>query len=108
MFFIGRDNGITLISFELLRRRKNGDTPVSPAPPCQTHSHGFESIYFWPIKKHPVKECFFIGRDNGIRTHDLLLPKQALYQAELYPGRQCYLYTYFLYWQQFFSVNNFF
>ena len=26
------------------------------------------------------------GRGNGIRTHDLLLPKQALYQTELYPG----------------------
>ena len=25
-------------------------------------------------------------RNSEIRTHDLLLPKQALYQAELYSG----------------------
>ena len=25
------------------------------------------------------------GRGSGIRTHDILLPKQALYQAEPYP-----------------------
>ena len=28
---------------------------------------------------------FLIGRGSGIRTHDILLPKQALYQAEPYP-----------------------
>ena len=27
---------------------------------------------------------FFSYRNSEIRTHDLLLPKQALYQAELY------------------------
>ena len=27
-----------------------------------------------------------IGRGSGIRTRDFLLPKQALYQAELCPG----------------------
>ena len=26
------------------------------------------------------------GRGRGIRTHDIQLPKLALYQAELYPG----------------------
>lgn len=27
------------------------------------------------------------GRNNGIRTHDLLVPNQAHYQAVLYPGK---------------------
>lgn len=27
---------------------------------------------------------YFVSRNSGIRTHDLLLPKQALYQTELY------------------------
>ena len=27
-----------------------------------------------------------VGRGRGIRTHDIQLPKLALYQAELYPG----------------------
>ena len=30
---------------------------------------------------------FFNGRDYRIRTYDILLPKQALYQAELSPVR---------------------
>ena len=35
------------------------------------------------IKKHFVlAKCFY--RNSGIRTHDLLLLKQALYQTELY------------------------
>lgn len=35
-------------------------------------------------KKAP-SGAFFIGRDYRIRTYDILLPKQALYQAELSP-----------------------
>ncbi len=37
-------------------------------------------------KKNPSWRDFFDYRNSGIRTHDLLLPKQALYQAELYSG----------------------
>ena len=29
-------------------------------------------------------ECLLLYRNSENRTHDLLLPKQALYQAELY------------------------
>ena len=35
--------------------------------------------------KKPLKKRLFTGRDYRIRTYDILLPKQALYQAELSP-----------------------
>ena len=35
------------------------------------------------IKGHQMV-TFYFYRNSEIRTHDLLLPKQALYQAELY------------------------
>ena len=34
---------------------------------------------------------FYIGRDYRIRTYDILLPKQALYQAELSPVKMFYI-----------------
>lgn len=33
------------------------------------------------------------GRDDAIRTRDILLPKQTLYQAELHPERENYYTT---------------
>lgn len=40
-------------------------------------------------KKRHRKGAFFIGREYRIRTYDILLPKQALYQAELTPENLC-------------------
>ena len=37
-------------------------------------------------KKTTLLGGFSFYRNSEIRTHDLLLPKQALYQAELYSG----------------------
>ena len=37
-------------------------------------------------KKTTLMGGFSFYRNSEIRTHDLLLPKQALYQAELYSG----------------------
>ncbi len=39
-------------------------------------------------KKRRHKDAFFIkyGRGRGIRTPDILLPKQARYRTALYPG----------------------
>ena len=39
-------------------------------------------------KKAPIKGAFFFeyGRGKGIRTPDILLPKQARYRTALYPG----------------------
>ena len=39
-------------------------------------------------KKAPIKDAFFFvyGRGKGIRTPDILLPKQARYRTALYPG----------------------
>jgi hypothetical protein len=40
-------------------------------------------------KKKRHKASLFFGRDYRIRTYDILLPKQALYQAELSPVNLC-------------------
>jgi hypothetical protein len=37
------------------------------------------------IRTPPVRKI--AGRDGGIRTHDLLVPNQALYQAEPHPDK---------------------
>jgi hypothetical protein len=37
------------------------------------------------IRTPPVRRI--AGRDGGIRTHDLLVPNQALYQAEPHPDK---------------------
>ena len=38
---------------------------------------------------------FFIGRGDMIRTRDILVPNQALYQAELCPVNRNYVYYIF-------------
>ena len=39
------------------------------------------------VPRHRVNDDVrhHIGRDSGIRTHDLLVPNEARYQAALYP-----------------------
>ena len=32
-------------------------------------------------------DWWLFGRDGGIRTHDLVVPNDALYQAEPHPGK---------------------
>lgn len=46
---------------------------------------------------------FYIGRDYRIRTYDILLPKQALYQAELSPEDDVYLTTKKMFCNNFFN-----
>jgi hypothetical protein len=36
---------------------------------------------------------FFLSRDDRIRTYDILLPKQARYQAALHPVANIYVTT---------------
>ena len=47
-------------------------------------------IYLWADKFHSGGLSYRLkdGRDSEIRTHDLLLPKQARYQAALCPVRE--------------------
>ena len=54
--------------------------------------HGMFSPTVTETEKPPVERGFSDGRDGQIRTDDILLPKQALYQAELRPvtGRETY------------------
>lgn len=65
-----------------------------------------------PLGPHPAevqtkKPLFRVAyRNSGIRTHDLLLPKQALYQAELYSGDDPILEK-FLFVRKGKSQNNF-
>ena len=40
------------------------------------------------LRGSPAPGIGWPGRGRGIRTHDIQLPKLALYQAELYPGGQ--------------------
>lgn len=40
---------------------------------------------FWALEKNQRNSLIFNGRGGQIRTDDFLLPKQALYQAELRP-----------------------
>ena len=40
------------------------------------------------LRKFQAKPLTITGRGDWIRTNDLLLPKQALYQAELRPAPQ--------------------
>ena len=42
------------------------------------------------------------GRGDMIRTRDILVPNQALYQAELHPVDQGHIYTIFFILQVFF------
>ena len=54
-----------------------------------THKGDFilrtDCFIFW---LQPMVCTVPISRNSGIRTHDLLLPKQALYQAEPYSGKR--------------------
>ena len=43
------------------------------------------------ISKKKRHKASFFGRDYRIRTYDILLPKQALYQAELSPVKMFYV-----------------
>lgn len=47
--------------------------------------HGMFSPTVPETEKPPARGGFSNGRDGQIRTDDILLPKQALYQAELRP-----------------------
>src|SRR5690606_27035069 len=38
------------------------------------------------VGRKPTKTCCLNGRGRGIRTPDILLPKQARYQTALFPG----------------------
>ena len=49
---------------------------------------------------------FFIGRGDEIRTRDILVPNQALYQAELRPVTESYTYIIFFILQVFFQKNT--
>jgi hypothetical protein len=42
-------------------------------------------IYLKETKNSSYEELFSSGRKDGIRTHDLLVPNQAHYQAVLLP-----------------------
>lgn len=49
-------------------------------------------------KKPPFQVTFFVcGRGNEIRTRDILVPNQALYQAELCPVDRFSYYNIFFY-----------
>ena len=43
-------------------------------------------------KKIRQIDGFFYGRGDEIRTHDLFVPNEALYQAEPHPVFYCLLY----------------
>ena len=47
----------------------------------------FESSIYKQIKKYTHEGCISLsGRDDRIRTCDILLPKQARYQTALHPA----------------------
>ena len=58
-----------------------------PLRGSRTHDYVARPKYLAiPIRKKHPQGVLFSYRNSEIRTHDLLLPKQALYQAELYSG----------------------
>lgn len=64
---------------------KTGGTRVPPNAGSRTNARWFKSKLPNPYKKSTIKVLFLFGRDYWIRTNGILLPKQALYQAELSP-----------------------
>ena len=90
-FQVGRDGGIGPALRDLCEISPVGcpfsvlpsKTPSNPwvlIPPSDTFSCGENSD-----DDRGDMVFFQVGRDGGIRTPDLLLPKQALYQAKLRP-----------------------
>jgi hypothetical protein len=78
---------------DIIKESINVNTPRSfPMNPEKIRQPVFE--YRKPgelrVENHPKAENQLSGRDGQIRTDDILLPKQALYQAELRPvtGRE--------------------
>ena len=69
---------------------KTGDTPVSPIASSQTVFSTVRILHSTYLES-PSVEGLSYGRDRRIRTVGILLPKQALYQAELYPVYLCKL-----------------
>lgn len=60
-------------------------------------------------KKPPFQVTFFVcGRGNEIRTRDILVPNQALYQAELCPVDRFSYYNIFFYIASTFLNFSFF
>ena len=58
---------------------------------CRTDNKSLLCLTY-PDKKRPHKGVFFY-RDSQIRTDDILLPKQTLYQTELHPEQAKYSKT---------------
>ena len=63
---------------------KTGNTPISPIANSQTVFSTVRILHSTYLES-PSVEGLSYGRDRRIRTVGILLPKQALYQAELCP-----------------------
>ena len=63
---------------------KTGNTPISPIANSQTVFSTVRILHSTYLES-PSVEGLSYGRDRRIRTVGILLPKQALYQAELSP-----------------------
>ena len=50
-------------------------------------THSLEGCCSIQLSYGALDKQSIIGRDSWIRTSDILLPKQALYQAELCPAK---------------------
>src|SRR5690606_27341432 len=80
-----------LSSIGLPRRRR---TPVRRGAPGRTRTcnHRLRRPVLYPVELRARVRMIAApdgtdGRGRGIRTPDILLPKQARYQTALYPGR---------------------
>ncbi len=88
------------LSNSLHWRRHHLKSVTAMHPLAMQGIHKADETYEFPLvtgsRKHNASECRYVlvvsfedfddnGRGGGIRTRDFLLPKQALYQAELRP-----------------------
>ena len=71
---------------------KTGNTPISPIANSQTVFSTVRILHSTYLES-PSVEGLSYGRDRRIRTVGILLPKQALYQAELCPVKKLYFHN---------------
>ncbi len=78
--------GVRGIGSVMTARERSVATLASHAFELTTTSLVLDLAISGNKKKTTLLGGFSFYRNSEIRTHDLLLPKQALYQAELYSG----------------------
>ena len=84
-----------------------GDTPVSPSLLVKHASSRVRTLLHAIYKRKKATKMVALcvcGRGDEIRTRDILVPNQALYQAELHPVDQSHIYTIFFILQVFFLL----